>query len=62
MTAGVAHAVENPVLMFEPVEFIRSWYPVYRFRVSEARQLRTLGLLALVGESYEPGDPKRGTA
>lgn len=46
---------KKPPAMFEPVEFIPPRYFVYRFRLTEVRQLRTRGLRGLMRESYELG-------
>lgn len=45
--------------LFEPVEFIPPRYHVYRFRLTDVRQLRTRGLRAMVRESYDLGWQRR---
>lgn len=57
--------LEKPPALFEPIEFIPPHYYVYRFRLTDARQLRARGLRGLVRESYELGwqrEPRRKTA
>jgi hypothetical protein len=54
-TFWLKRRLEKPPALFEPVEFIPPRYFIYRFRLTDPRQLRTRGLRGLVRESYELG-------
>jgi hypothetical protein len=45
----------NPPAMFAPIEHIPPRDFIYRFRLTDARQLRTRGLRAMVRDSYAIG-------
>ncbi len=49
----------RPPALLDPVEVIPPGYFIYRFRLTDARQLRTRGLRGLVRESYALGRQER---
>ena len=64
-TFWLRRRVARPPAFFEPVEVLPPGYFIYRFRLTDAAQLRTRGLRALLRESYDlglqRGTPARGS-
>lgn len=57
----LTHRVANLPEMFKPIEFIPPRYHVYRFHLTDVRQLRTPGLRAMVRAAYDLGWQRQTT-
>lgn len=60
-TFWLKRPIARPPPLLEPPEFIPPRYHVYRFRLTDPRQLRTPGLRTLLRESYDLGWQRQGS-